>query len=122
MIRFYLMQSSKLKSVGFFSPPFTFSVVVAGAAIKHPECSSMDVHAESLQSCPILCDTMNHSSPGSCVHGILQARILEWLAMPSSRDLLDPGIEPVFPATPELQADSLLLGHLRSPLYYILNI
>ena len=84
MIRFRLMQSSKLKSVGFFSPPFTFSVVVAAAAVKHPECSFMDMRAESLQSCPILCDTMNHSSPGSSVHGILQARILEWAAMSPS--------------------------------------
>ena len=38
-----------------------------------------------LQLFPILCDTMDCSSPGSSVHGILQARILEWIAMPSSR-------------------------------------
>ena len=38
-----------------------------------------------LQLFPILCDTMDGSSPGSSVHGILQARILEWIAMPSSR-------------------------------------
>ena len=43
------------------------------------------VCAKSLQSCPILHDPMNHSPPGSSVHGILQARILEWIAMPSSR-------------------------------------
>ena len=30
------------------------------------------------QSCPTLCDTMGYSPPGSSVHGILQARILEW--------------------------------------------
>jgi len=42
--------------------------------------------------------------PGSSVHGILQARILEWVAMPSSGDLPDLGIEPTSPA---LQADSL---------------
>ena len=36
------------------------------------------------QSCPILCDPMDGSLPGSSVHGILQARILEWVAMPSS--------------------------------------
>ena len=41
--------------------------------------------AMSLQSCPALCDSMGCSPPGSCVHGILQARILEWVAMPSSR-------------------------------------
>ena len=37
------------------------------------------------QSCPTLCNPMNCSPPGSSVHGILQPRILEWVAMPSSR-------------------------------------
>ena len=41
------------------------------------------VHAKSLQSCPTLCDPVDHSQPDSSVHGILQARILEWVAMPS---------------------------------------
>ena len=41
--------------------------------------------AKSLQSCPTLCDPTDSSSPGSSVHGILQARILEWVDMPSSR-------------------------------------
>ena len=38
------------------------------------------------QSRPTLCDLMDNSPPGSFVYGILQARILEWVAMPSSRD------------------------------------
>ena len=37
------------------------------------------------QLCLILCDPMDHSPPGSSVYEILQARILEWVAMPSSR-------------------------------------
>ena len=37
------------------------------------------------QSCPTLCDPMNSSLPGSSVHGILLARILEWVAIPFSR-------------------------------------
>ena len=41
--------------------------------------------ARSLQSCPTLCDPMDCSPLGSSVHGILQARILERVAMPSSR-------------------------------------
>ena len=41
------------------------------------------VHAKSLQSCSIFCDPMDYSPPGSSAHGILQARILEWVAMPS---------------------------------------
>ena len=44
----------------------------------------MCVHAKSLQLCLTLCDPMNCSLPGSSVHGILQARKLEWVAMPSS--------------------------------------
>ena len=39
----------------------------------------------SLQLCLTLCNTMNCSPPGSSVHGILQARILVWVAMPSTR-------------------------------------
>ena len=41
--------------------------------------------AKSLQSCPTLCDPTDCSPPGSSVHGILQAGILEWVAMSSSR-------------------------------------
>ena len=37
------------------------------------------------QSCPTLCNSMDCSLPGSSVHGILQARILEWVAVPFSR-------------------------------------
>ena len=37
--------------------------------------------AKSLQSCPILCDSMDGSPPGSPVPGILQARTLEWVAI-----------------------------------------
>ena len=37
--------------------------------------------AKSLQSYPTLCDPIDGSPPGSPVHGILQARILEWVAI-----------------------------------------
>ena len=37
------------------------------------------------QSCPTLCNPMDGSPPGSSVHGILQARILKWIAIPFSR-------------------------------------
>ena len=42
------------------------------------------------QSCPTFCDPMDHSPPGFSVHGILQARILEWVAMPFSRGSSQP--------------------------------
>ena len=41
--------------------------------------------AKSLQSCLTLCDPMNCNPPGSSVHKILQARILEWVAIPFSK-------------------------------------
>ena len=41
-------------------------------------------NAKSLQSCPTLCDPIDGSPPGSAVPGILQARILEWVAISSS--------------------------------------
>ena len=50
-----------------------------------------------------LCDPMD-CSPGSSVHGILQARILEWIAISSPGDLPDPGIEP---GSPAFQTDAL---------------
>ena len=57
------------------------------------------------QLCPTLCNLMDYRPPGSSVHGILQARILEWVARGSSpRDLPNPGMEPRYPT---LQADSL---------------
>ena len=42
------------------------------------------------QLCPTLCNAMDYSPPGSSVHGILQARILEWVAMPFSRGSSQP--------------------------------
>ena len=46
--------------------------------------------AWSLQSCPTLCEPRDYSPPGSSVYGILQARILEWVAMPSYRGSSQP--------------------------------
>ena len=57
---------------------------------------------------------MDCSPPGSSVRGILQARVLEWVARPSPGDLPNPGIEPVSPMAPVLQADSLPLSHRGS--------
>ena len=55
------------------------------------------------QSCPTLCDCMNCGLPGSSVTGVLQARILGWVAIPFSRDLSHPGIKP---RSPTLQSES----------------
>ena len=45
------------------------------------------------QSCLILCDPMDCTLPGSSVHRIVQAKILEWVAISFSRDLLNPEME-----------------------------
>ena len=45
----------------------------------------MCLHTKSFQSCVTLCDPMDCSPPGSPVRRSLQARILEWVAIPSSR-------------------------------------
>ena len=60
------------------------------------------------------CDPMGCSLPGSSLHGIFQARILEQVAFPFPRDRPNPGIEL---ASPALQADSLPLSHLESKRY-----
>ena len=51
------------------------------------EAGRISVSAQSLQSRPTLWDPMDYSPPGSSVHRILQARILQWVAMPSSRGI-----------------------------------
>ena len=42
------------------------------------QCMKVKSEGEVAQSCPTLCDPMDCSLPGSCVHGIFQARVLEW--------------------------------------------
>ena len=64
------------------------------------------------QLCPTLCNPTNCSLPGSSVHGILQARVLKWVAIPFSRGSSNPGIEPWSPA---LQADFLPFELRGSP-------
>ena len=63
------------------------------------------------QTCPTLSDPMNYT-----VHGFLQARILEWIAVSVSRDRPNPGIEPRSLA---LQANSLPAEPLGKPLLFL---
>ena len=74
------------------TPIFIAAVFTIAKTWKQPKCPLTDewikmwfMHAKSLQSCPTLCDPMDCSPPSSSVHGTLQARTLEWGAMPSSR-------------------------------------
>ena len=59
------------------------------------------MHAQFLSHDWLFCDPTDRSPPCSSAHGILQSSVLEWVAISSSRDPPDPGIEPVsliFPA------------------------
>ena len=69
--------------------------------------------SEVAQSCPALCDPMDHNLAGSSVHGIFQAKVLEWVAISFSRGSSWPGIESRSPA---LWAAALLSEPLGRPL------
>ena len=68
------------------------------------------------QSCWTLHDPKDCNLPGSSVHEISQARVLEWVAIPFSRYLHNLGIEPLSAA---LQADSLLSKPPGKPFFII---
>ena len=70
------------------------------------------VKVKVAQLCPTLCDPMDYA-----VHEILQARILEWVAFPFSRDLSNSGIKP---GSHVLQADSLPAEPQGKPLDWML--
>ena len=72
------------------------------------------MHAMSLQSCLTPCDP-----PGSSVHGILQARILEWVAMPFSRGSSRPRAGACVSLSPTLHSVSLLSELPGLPHYYV---
>ena len=72
----------------------------------------MKSESEVIQSCPTLSDPVDCSLPGSCIHGILQARILEWVAISFSKDLPNPEIKP---GSPALEADVLPSDYTVDP-------
>ena len=73
------------------------------------------VGTESLHRVRLFAMLWTIARQGYSVHWILQARILEWVAIPSSRGSSLPRIKPVPPAAPSLQANSLLLSHQIIP-------
>ena len=74
---------------GFFATMHVGSYLPKQGSNPHPPALE---HAKLLQSCLTLCDPTGCSPPGSSVLGILQARILEWVAMPSSRGSSQPSL------------------------------
>ena len=61
-----------------------------GLSLSYCFANSRKVKALVTQLCLILCDPMDCSPPGSSVHGILQARTVEWIAIPFSRESFQP--------------------------------
>ena len=84
----------KQSQTSFFWAPKSLWTVTAAMELKDaaPWKESYDKAVLCLvtQSCPTLCNLMDWSPSGSSVHGILQARMLEWVAMPSSRGFSHP--------------------------------
>ena len=76
-------------------------------------------YAKSLQSCLTPCNPMDCSSPGSSVHGILQARILEWVAVPSSRRSSQPRDQTRVSRLLHWKAGSLPRASPGQPLWFI---
>ena len=80
------------------------------------------MHAKLLQWCPTLWDPMDCRLPGSSVHVILLARILEGVAVPSSRDPPEPGIKPMFFTSSALAGGFITTSATREALRYYLFI
>ena len=95
-------------------------LVWAHSRVALPDCLWLVLHARSLQSCPVLCDPVDYSLPGSSVLEIVPARILECVAMAPSR-----GILPTQGSNPRLlhflhwQAGSLPLVPPRKPCLWL---
>ena len=83
--------------------------------MKGSPCPCGGVCAKSFQSCRTPCHPMDCSLPGSSVHGILQARVLERVVMPSSRGSFRPRDRTLIPCSSCIAADSLLLSRWGSP-------
>ena len=78
-------------------------------------------HAKSLQSCLPLWNPITCGPPGSSVHGILQARILEWLPCPPPGDLPNPGIKPLSLLSPVLTGGFFTTSNTREALHNVIS-
>ena len=81
-------------------------------------------HAVCCHFCciPLFCDFMDCSLPGSSVNGVLQARILEWVAKFSPADLPDPGVKVVSVMSPSLAGVFFITSTTWEALQYIYTL
>ena len=116
----FLLQCMKVKSESevvqlcpTLRDPIDCSQGVDCHCLLHQEIEEMLKEGVCAQSCPTLCDHMDCSPPSSSVHGILQARILEWVAISFSRESTQ-GLNPCLLHLLHWQAD-YQLSHWGSP-------
>ena len=83
------------------------TLLVSGISPSHQPMSVCCIPTQHAQLCPTLCDPMDCSPPGSSIHGILQAKVLEWVAISFSRGM--------FPT----QGSHPGLSHCRQMLYHL---
>ena len=79
LLQHHSSNASILRHSAFFTVQLSYPYMTTGKTIALTAAAT----AKSLHSCPTLCDPIDGSPPGSSVHGIFQARVLEWGAMPS---------------------------------------
>ena len=82
LLQHHSSKASILRCSAFFTVQLSHPYMTTGKTIA--------LTAKSLQSCPTLCDPIDGGPPGSPIPGILQAGILKWVAMPSSRESSQP--------------------------------
>ena len=90
---FYLLFLVLLLYICYVHIRFNPTILCYNFCPENVSLKEMKTMCSVAQSCLTLCDPMDCSLPGSSVHGISQARILEWVAISSSRDLPNPGIQ-----------------------------
>ena len=103
-----------LAKMSVYQGPDLFLVSSLWIPQKPGPCLALSCRCLVAKSCLTLCDPMDCSPPGSSVHGFLQARILEWVAIPFCRGSLTQGSNLCLL---HWQADSLPLSPLESPLH-----
>ena len=77
LLQHHNSKASVLQCSAFFTVQLSHPYMTTGKTIALTATAA----AKSLQSCPTLCDPIDSSPPGSPVHGIFQARVLEWVAI-----------------------------------------
>ena len=86
------IKSTRSENLHFLLCPFTLPYLTFQKDFTHSVLPFKKVKVLIAQFCPTLCDPMGCSPSGSPVHAVLQARILDWVAIPSSRGPSNPGL------------------------------